>query len=164
MGSYPDDSHDFDLIQKNDVTAVLDIQTSYDHLVRQIDANRQKKQLEQRGIKVYKHVEVSDLAESDYCHNLFEAAKILNDLINNQGHKVFLNCTAGVSRSPTLVIVYIALFIQHESWDDIEQVYEFVESEYPWQDSNVKVAQIIIENKQEFQQHNLRVKLEKEAR
>ena len=92
----------------------------------------------------------SNLADSGL-HIGDKAAKILNDLINNQGHKVFVNCTAGVSRSPTLIIIYIALFIQHKSWDDIEQIYEFLETEYPWQDPNVKVAQIIIENKHDFQ-------------
>ena len=114
------------------MSAVLDIQTNFDHRVRQIDINQQNRFLQERGIKVYKHFEVSDVSETEYCQSLFEASKILNDLINDQGHKVFLNCTAGVSRSPTLAIVYVALFIKHEQWDDIEQVYELVENEYPW--------------------------------
>jgi protein-tyrosine phosphatase len=56
----------------------------------------------------------------------------LNDMVNNQGLRVFLNCTAGVSRGPTLMVVYLALFIKHKNWKDIDAVYQFVEDQYRW--------------------------------
>ena len=93
---------------------------------------------------------MTDDVEAEYCHCLFEAAKILNDLINNQGHMVFVNCTTGVSRGPTLIIVYLALFIQHDCWDDLEKIYDFLQSEYPYQDPNLSVAQILIDTKRDF--------------
>lgn len=56
----------------------------------------------------------------------------LNDMVNNQGLRVFINCTAGVSRGPTLLVVYLALFIKHKNWKDIDAIYQFVEDQYRW--------------------------------
>jgi len=58
---------------------------------------------------------------------------------------VFVNCTAGVSRGPTLMVVYLALFIKHKKWEDIDAIYQTVEDHYRWQDANVKVAKLVIE-------------------
>ena len=74
---------------------------------------------------------------------------------------VFVNCTTGVSRGPTLIIVYLALFIQHDCWDDLEKIYDFLQSEYPYQDPNLSVAQILIDTKRDFQQANLKRKQDK---
>ena len=40
----------------------------------------------------------------------------LHDLRDIKQKQVYLNCTAGVSRGPTLMIVYLALFIKHKDW------------------------------------------------
>ena len=56
--------------------------------------------------------------------------------------------TAGVSRSPTLLLVYLALYIKHKEWRSIKNLYDFLESEYRFQDANKLIAQRVIESKQ----------------
>ena len=85
-----------------------------------------------RGINTIVHDTVSDNLEAEYCDDLFRAAMKLYELRDVQGKNVYVNCTAGVSRAPTLVIVYFALFIKHKSWASVEELYNFVESEYEW--------------------------------
>ena len=43
------------------------------------------------------------------------------------------------------MVVYLALFIKHKNWKDIDAVYQFVEDHYRWQDANVKVAKLVVE-------------------
>jgi protein-tyrosine phosphatase len=78
------------------------------------------------------HDPVSDNLESEYCDDLFRAALKLYELRDIQGKQVFLNCTAGVSRAPTLILVYMALFIRHESWRNIVELYGWLEEKYEW--------------------------------
>jgi len=70
---------------------------------------------------------VSDIDEDQYCNDLFRAAMQLHDLRDIKQQKVYLNCTAGVSRGPTLFIVYLALFIKHKQWESVENLYQFCE-------------------------------------
>jgi protein-tyrosine phosphatase len=102
-----------------------------------------------KGISTIIHEPTLDDFEDQYARELFRSACTLNDLIK-QGHRVFMNCTAGVSRAPTVMLVYLALFIRHEKWEDIEALYQYIEFHYRWQDANMKIAKLVIEQHKEF--------------
>jgi protein-tyrosine phosphatase len=57
----------------------------------------------------------------------------LNELKEkHSGDEIFVHCGAGVSRAPTLVIVYLALFIKDKRWRSVEDLYNFLEEVYRW--------------------------------
>jgi hypothetical protein len=49
------------------------------------------------------------------------------------------------------MIVYLALFIKHKKWEVVEDIYQFAEDHYRWQDANVKMAKLVIEQNKDFQ-------------
>lgn len=69
--------------------------------------------------------------------------------MREQGLKVFASDGAGVSRIVTLLIVYLAVFVKHEKWNDIEGLRQFIQQEYKSrQEPNIQAAQRVIgENK-----------------
>lgn len=44
------------------------------------------------------------------------------------GQGVYLHDTNAVNEAPAVVIVYLALFLRHEDWDDTEALKRFVET------------------------------------
>lgn len=53
-----------------------------------------------------------------YVKTCFQACLELHKLVNEQNLSVFINCGAGVSRSSTLFLAFIALFgLYHTEWE-----------------------------------------------
>lgn len=104
-----------------------------------------------RGINLVVNYPVSDINEDEYIENLFQASQHLHDLIDIKGHHVFVHCSSGVSRAPTLVLVYLALFLQHKHWDNLTELHNFVLEYYHVSMANLIIAQKCIEVNREFQ-------------
>lgn len=68
------------------------------------------------------HFPIHDFNEVDLTARLFEGAKCLDDMINRQGLKVYVHCTAGMGRAPACVLVYLCLFKKVHCWDDPKAV------------------------------------------
>lgn len=47
-----------------------------------------------------------------------DAAITLNDMVNKQGLKVYVHCTAGMGRAPASAICYFMLFKKISCWRD----------------------------------------------
>jgi protein-tyrosine phosphatase len=94
------------------------------------------------------HEPISDMEDDQYAEDLFRGVLKLHQLKTQCKGEVFMHCTAGVSRSPTLLLVYLALYIKHKEWRSIHNLYDFLESEYRFQDANKLIAQRVIESKQ----------------
>lgn len=62
------------------------------------------------------------------------------------------------------MVVYLALFIKHKKWEDIDAIYQTVEDHYRWQDANVKVAKLVIEQNKDFQNQQYQLWLEEQER
>jgi len=62
------------------------------------------------------HFPIQDFNEHELTSKLFEAAKILNDMINNKGLNVYVHCTAGMGRAPASVVCYLCLFKKVKGW------------------------------------------------
>jgi protein-tyrosine phosphatase len=71
------------------------------------------KQMEQlyavHGIKFIRFA-VNDVREYELASNLFTAAQHLNSMINTLGLNVFVFCNSGLSRSPAVMLTYLALY------------------------------------------------------
>ena len=111
---------DYAAIKQAGCTAVLDIQNSY----RSVEFGQEQSLLRKYGISTVKNVSVWDSHEEEYAANLFNAAVELDKMVNQQNQQVFLHCFTGISRSPTLLILYFALFLRHQQWNDIGEMAE----------------------------------------
>ena len=65
---------------------------------------------------------VSDVDENEYIRSAYEAALKLEDLINKQDQHVFLHDYTGISRAPTILMVYFALMCRHPSWENLGEL------------------------------------------
>lgn len=65
-----------------------------------------------KGINVIVKSPCTAEDEDTYAEMLFQAAKHLYDLVDLKGHRVYVHCSTGVSRSPTLFLCYQALFMK----------------------------------------------------
>lgn len=67
LGSYPSSEEDIRKISQAGCTAIMDIQTSNDHLQRGIDVQRMKQLYQKHGITNNINYQVSDIYEAEYC-------------------------------------------------------------------------------------------------
>ena len=104
------------------------------------------------GIHRVANVQVSDIFEDEYAQQLFEAVQILHKMKDVEKHKVFVHCSAGISRGPTLLIVYLSLYLKLNVSENVQQVMDYVESEFIWEDANLKVAKYVVDTHPEIQQ------------
>lgn len=99
----------------------MSVQNDLEITQRGVDQKALAKYCKQIGIKTFLRYPVSDDNEREYCNDMFEVQKILADLIN-QGHKVFLHCTSGMSRGPSIAAVYICLNMIGSKWQNPQEV------------------------------------------
>jgi protein-tyrosine phosphatase len=45
---------------------------------------------------------------------------------NNKNLKVFVNCKSGISRAPTVVLTYLALYKRVNDWQNIPSTNNFI--------------------------------------
>lgn len=102
LGPCPYDSEEFQHLKAESVTAILSLLTSEDEAelgIREI-VEATKADLD------YRNVAVNDFDDLDLKKKLPVCVEALDDLLKN-GHKVYVHCTAGVTRSPTVVAAYL---------------------------------------------------------
>ena len=72
------------------------------------------------------HMPVLDDELDLYVNDLIHAANQLDKMINEKGEVVFIHCTTGISRAPTLFIVYLAIYCRHKLWEKPDALAAFV--------------------------------------
>jgi predicted protein tyrosine phosphatase len=82
---------------------------------------------------------------------IFAASQYLNDMVNNKGHRVFIHCSSGITRAPTVALLYLCLFKRHNSWRDVDQVDQYLSSHYHVSYPNRNLVSQIIKDNHEFQ-------------
>ena len=106
VGAFLESAHEVEMLQRREgVTAVLNLQTDEDIEEARFFAEHPEALYADTGIKVCR-VPVRDFDESDLQQKLPECVAALRGLLE-QGHTVYLHCTAGVNRSPTVAIAYL---------------------------------------------------------
>jgi protein-tyrosine phosphatase len=71
-------------------------------------------------------------------------------LLSDGSQKVFLHCTTGVSRAPTIFLCYLALFVRYDDLrkrNNFEELRIFLKQYYNAGSPNMKVVErVFIEN------------------
>jgi protein-tyrosine phosphatase len=106
IGSHLESGDDIDRL-KNEagVTAVLNLQTHEDDLYWKRDWLALANHYYQCGVEI-RRVPIRDFDQTDLGQQLPDGVSALNELLA-AGHVVYIHCTAGVWRAPTVVVAYL---------------------------------------------------------
>ncbi|TAM80383.1 MAG: hypothetical protein EPN47_15790 [Acidobacteria bacterium] len=106
VGGLLESAHEVELMRRHEgVTAVLNLQTDEDIRAGRFVADSPETLYEAEGLE-FCRVPVRDFDESHLQQRLPECVAALRRLLE-KGHTVYLHCTAGVNRSPTVAIAYL---------------------------------------------------------
>ncbi len=106
VGSYPQSCDDIDrLQQESGITAVLNLQTDEDMDYLNVAWGPLETHYSGCGIELLRAY-VRDFDAIDLREKLPECVRALDRLMK-AGHSVYLHCTAGTGRSPTVAIAYL---------------------------------------------------------
>ena len=118
LGPAPRSSRDIDGLKRDyGVSAVLNVQTDDDMSYWGLDRPYFETHYRQLGIEL-RRVPVRDFDAGELRRKLPLCVEALDALLK-QGHKVYLHCTMGVNRSPSVAIAYLAWT---KGWDLDEAV------------------------------------------
>lgn len=75
----------------------------------------------------YLRIPIKDEFEDDYCYELFSAAKEINRVCSSSS-MVYVHCGSGVSRAPTLSLVFLCIFKKIENWKILYSAYKYLQN------------------------------------
>jgi protein-tyrosine phosphatase len=101
----PRTSEDVDALVEQGITAVLSLQTDDDLAHLGIDWDQLHARYSEVGIEA-RRVPIRDFDDDDLRDRLPEGVRVLEELLNDD-QVVYVHCTAGVNRSPSVVICYL---------------------------------------------------------
>lgn len=126
-GAYPDSDLEIRKLRSIGVTAVLNLQTDEQKTQQNVDILEMGQFHKAQGILLVNHP-LSDAHPEAYLDGLYQGCLILQDLLEEQDHCVYVHCTTGISRAPTLIASYLCLFIKHPDWQFPTKVIDFLVS------------------------------------
>jgi protein-tyrosine phosphatase len=103
VGSSLHDASEVERLRSLGITAILSLQTEED--IGAEGLNREKKAAVAAEL-AFRNVQVNDFDAADLRRRLPQCVLALDELLK-AGHTVYLHCTAGVSRSPTVAAAYL---------------------------------------------------------
>lgn len=103
VGPDPRDEADFATLRSLRISAILSLQTEDD--LREGGIERERGAASRAGL-VFCSVPVTDFDRIELQRKLPECVTALGGLLK-AGHTVYLHCTAGVNRSPTVAVAYL---------------------------------------------------------
>ena len=125
VGSYPATGNDIHRLKDAGVAHVLNLQSDDDFDYLGVDWAALRAHYFAAGLKVQR-VPIQDFDDDDLLDKLPAAVDTLTELVQ-PGRPVYVHCTAGVNRSPSVVIAYLHWV---EGWS-LEQAARHVRQEHP---------------------------------
>lgn len=105
VGTCPRETTDIDDLKRLGVTAVLNVQTDDDLAFWGVSWDDLVARYDELGIEV-RRVPVRDFDPESLRLGLPECVRVLDELLGD-GHTVYVHCSAGINRSPSVVIAYL---------------------------------------------------------
>ena len=118
IGPYPQTEQDFESMYKSGINTVLNVQTDRDLEYRQLNISILEKYANEYNIKIERYP-IEDFNPEELYKKLKGAGALLNDLIK-KGKNVYVHCTAGIGRAPSVVIIYLVLYQNYSINDAVE--------------------------------------------
>ncbi|KAF0250393.1 MAG: Dsp [bacterium] len=113
VGTVPKTFDDVErLIREVGVTAVINLQTDDDFEWYQVDLTKIQQYYEKQNIEVMRKP-IQDFQLEDLRDKLPECANTVDEFARN-GHIIYLHCTAGINRSPTVAIGYLYSYLGYD--------------------------------------------------
>lgn len=125
IGPYPQHEEDIEKIHEQGITAILNLQTDQDMNHRQVNWDTNCSHYKKRKIEPFRFP-IQDFNRRDLSEKLAEAGALLTNLISKM-HKVYVHCTAGMSRAAATVIAYLVMTGKFNVID----AHDFVKSHRP---------------------------------
>jgi protein-tyrosine phosphatase len=121
IGSYPETPEDIDYLRRPmGVTAVLNLQSDDD--LRSLDCDWAEMLAQYRRSRIQvRRVAVRDFDPEDMRKKMSRCVRALHELVQ-ANHVVYVHCTAGVGRAPSVVITYLIWVHQCEITRAIQYV------------------------------------------
>jgi len=115
-GSYPETTGDIDRLRQDfGITAVLNLHSDEDVRDLNVPWAALEDHYRRSGIEL-RRVRVRDFDRDDLQRHLPECVRVLRELIDG-GHTVYVHCTAGIGRSPSVVVAYLH-WVEHQDLGD----------------------------------------------
>ncbi len=130
VGAYPQSPDDVLFLQGRGLTAILNLQSDDDFADRGINWNLFWRFYVARGLEVVR-VPILDFEPDALLARLDDGVAALEDLVS-RGRKVYVHCTAGVNRSPTVCIAWLAAHRGMALDDAVEHVRTIRPRVYPY--------------------------------
>jgi protein-tyrosine phosphatase len=105
VGACPTDVDDLDALKHAGVTAILNLQSDEDFAERALDWPAWQAHSIAAGINLRREP-IQDFDDEDLQRKLPDCVRTLAELVN-EGHVVYVHCSAGVNRSPSVIIAYL---------------------------------------------------------
>jgi protein-tyrosine phosphatase len=118
VGSHPRWPEDIDTLKAAGITAVLNVQSDDDCHYLNIDWSSLQTHYFAVGLEA-RRFRIQDFDDADLRGKLPGAVDELSDLLG-KGHTVFVHCSAGINRSPSVVICYLH-WCEARDLDDAER-------------------------------------------
>ena len=97
------------------MTAVLNLQTEEEMLAYDVPVDEISHSCSKRGMKWTK-APLKDSEEGEYSFDLFRIAQKVHQIVDIERQMLFIHCSSGVTRAPTLALLYLCLFKKIEHW------------------------------------------------
>ncbi|CAD8086749.1 unnamed protein product [Paramecium sonneborni] len=120
IGPYPQNEKDILYLKQKQVRAVLNLQTRLDMFHRGVNWEQIVEAYKRHNI-VMKNYQIFDMDAKDFEKKSNKAVQILKKLINEYEY-VYVHCTAGIGRAPSIIVLYLASILQY----DLKEAIEFV--------------------------------------
>ena len=88
------------------IRAVVNLQSEQDLEQYQISLERLLQFYGRAGIEI-RHIPINDFDQNALSANLPAAVRVLEELMDPPGSRVYIHCTAGINRGPTLAAAYL---------------------------------------------------------
>lgn len=105
IGRAPSDPEDIASLKRRGITAVLSLQTDEDLVAMGLSWAQVEQWCETDGLETHR-VPIEDWSPQAMIARMDEAVAALHRFLET-GHTVFLHCTAGVNRSPSVALGYL---------------------------------------------------------
>lgn len=152
IGQFPSSDNDFQQLNRAGVKTIINLMTDEEMSSKDIKMNKIQIQTNQLQMK-YVRMPIKDQFEDEYCYELFNQAKELSKIINPP-QLAYIHCSSGVTRAPTLTLVYLCLFKKIEQWKVLQNACKYLMNFSPEILPNLKVVQRVIDQNIAFQNKN----------